>query len=256
VIRAVVSDLFGTVTPKWSNRASDQAKTSIAAMLGVPAPAFLESWNATWQDRETGRLSLHASFVDALGRLGVPYDDALIARLSAMWSNLVEERLVARNAQVTETLRWCRARGMKLGLVSNAGPAVPAAFQRSPIAELFDATVFSCETRTSKPDPRIFRYVCELLSVRPGDCLYVGDGGDDELQGAQRIGMMPVLLRVQSEIEEEGLPSGAARWNGPVIECFTGLRAHVEAPSRRSADRPDGRIEEWAPPKIAREAGW
>jgi putative hydrolase of the HAD superfamily len=256
VIRAVVSDLFGTVTPKWSNRASDEAKSTIAAMLGVPASSFLESWNATWRDRETGRISLQASFADALGRLGIPAGDTLVERLSEMWGKLVESRLAARNEEVIETLRWCRARGLRVGLVSNAGPAVPPAFQRTPLAELFDATVFSCETRTAKPDPRIFRYACELLAVRPGDCLYVGDGGDDELQGAQRIGMMPVLLRVESEIEQEGLPSGAARWAGPVIQCFSEVRRHVEAPSRRSADRSDGRIEEWAPPQIAREAGW
>jgi putative hydrolase of the HAD superfamily len=256
MIRAVVSDLFGTVTPKWSHRASDEAKTAIADEVGVSAQAFLESWNTTWRDRETGRLSLRASFLDTLRRLGVPYDDLLIARLSAMWSKLVEERLVARNEQVTETLRWCRARGLRLGLVSNAGPAVPPAFQRSALAELFDVTVFSCESRIAKPDPRIFRYTCELLAVRPGDCLYVGDGGDDELQGAQRIGMMPVLLRVQSEIEQEGLPSGASRWSGPAIDSFSDVRVHVEAPSRRSVDRSDLRIEEWFPPKIAREAGW
>jgi putative hydrolase of the HAD superfamily len=148
--------------------------------------------------------------------------------------------------------------GPKLGLVSNAGPAVPPAFRRSAPAALFDATVFSCENKVAKPDQRIFRYACELLSVRPGDCVYVGDGGDEELQGAQRIGMMPLLLRVEAEIEEEGLPAGAARWTGPVIESFSELRAHVEAPSRRSADRPSSPLEEWPLPGAGRgrEAGW
>ena len=258
MIRAVVSDLFGTLTPKWSTRASDEAKTTLASTIGVPAADFLEAWQATWRDRETGRKSLYASFEDALGRLRVPYDDALIARLSEKWGRLVDERLVARYPDVMDTLRWCRARGLKMGLVSNAGPAVPPAFKRSAFAGLFDATVFSCESKVAKPDQRIFRYACELLSVRPGDCVYIGDGGDEELQGAQRIGMMPVLLRVEAEIEQEGLPVGAERWNGPVIESFSELRAHIEAPTRRSADRPSASLEEWTLPSAGRtrEAGW
>jgi putative hydrolase of the HAD superfamily len=52
--------------------------------------------------------------------------------------------------------------------------------------------VLSCETGLVKPDPEIFKLCAARLGVRPEDCLYVGDGGSDELRGASTVGMTPV----------------------------------------------------------------
>jgi putative hydrolase of the HAD superfamily len=95
------------------------------------------------------------------------------------------------------------------------------------LAALIDVAAFSCSVGMAKPDQRIYLSACEALSVAPAECVYVGDGGDDELQGALEVGMTPVLLRVESEIAEDGLPSGAASWEGPVIESFDQLWRHI-----------------------------
>ena len=63
----------------------------------------------------------------------------------------------------------------------------------------FDATVFSCDVGVSKPDPRIYEIACEQLEVEPADCLFVGDGANDELPGAERAGMTAVQLRAPGE---------------------------------------------------------
>ena len=55
-----------------------------------------------------------------------------------------------------------------------------------------------------KPDHRIFQLACTRLGVEPEDCLYVGDGGSDELTAAKECGMHPVLIRV---------PYGDAPWD-------------------------------------------
>jgi putative hydrolase of the HAD superfamily len=44
-------------------------------------------------------------------------------------------------------------------------------------------------------DPRIYEIACERLGVEAGDCLFVGDGANDELPGAERVGMAAVQLR-------------------------------------------------------------
>jgi putative hydrolase of the HAD superfamily len=124
-------------------------------------------------------------------------------------------------------LQRARRRGLKIGLVSNAGPEVPEIFRASPLAALIDVAAFSCSVGMAKPDQRIYLSACEALSVAPAECVYVGDGRDDELQGALEVGMTPVLLRVESEIAEDGLPSGAASWEGPVIESFDQLWRHI-----------------------------
>jgi putative hydrolase of the HAD superfamily len=45
-----------------------------------------------------------------------------------------------------------------------------------------------------KPDPRIYRVALDELGVEPAEALFVGDGANDELAGAERVGMRAVLI--------------------------------------------------------------
>ena len=49
--------------------------------------------------------------------------------------------------------------------------------------------MFSCEAGLAKPDPEIYRKAMRELGVEAETTVYVGDGGDDELAGAQRAGL-------------------------------------------------------------------
>ena len=66
----------------------------------------------------------------------------------------------------------------------------------------------------SKPDPRIYEICCEWLGIEPAECLFVGDGANDELPGAERVGMTAVQLRVPGE----ELTESGQRWQGRAIE--------------------------------------
>jgi putative hydrolase of the HAD superfamily len=47
--------------------------------------------------------------------------------------------------------------------------------------------------------------------VKPDDCLYVGDGANEELRGAEAVGMTAVQLLV---------PGGEPHWGGPTIDSL------------------------------------
>ena len=47
----------------------------------------------------------------------------------------------------------------------------------------------SCELGIAKPEKEIFQRCIEELGVNYEECLYVGDGGSQELETAQRLGM-------------------------------------------------------------------
>ena len=66
----------------------------------------------------------------------------------------------------------------------------------------------------AKPDPRIYRIACERLGVEPGECLFVGDGANDELPGAERAGMTAVQL----ERPASALTPDGEAWQGASIE--------------------------------------
>lgn len=84
-------------------------------------------------------------------------------------------------------------------------------------APLFDAAVFSCRVGVKKPERRICEIACERLQVKPEECLYVGDGGSEELTGAAAMGMTSILIKAQDVEGALGHRSEAKIWKGPAI---------------------------------------
>jgi putative hydrolase of the HAD superfamily len=141
-----------------------------------------------------------------------------IDRILAMRVERVKRLLVPRD-DVLPTLDELRRRGHLLGMISVCTDDVPQVWDETPLGREFDATVFSCEVGVSKPDPRIYEIACERLGVEPDDCLFVGDGANDELPGAERAGMTAIQLRAPGE---DLTPDGEA-WAGPTIERLSDL---------------------------------
>ena len=224
---SLVVDLFGTLVPKWPSQLSAQTQRQMAEYLGVAETTFIEAWQSSAHGWQIGRKTPEESVSDVLAILGLPAEISRKDNLCHMWRNLVQECIRPRSDGVLDTLRWCRENSIKVGLVSNAGPDVPPVFRRHYMATLVDTAVFSCEVGMMKPDPLIYWKACEQLGVEPVDCIYVGDGGSNELDGALHVGMKPVMLKVQSEIEEEGLPPEVADWTGAMIDTFCDIRHHL-----------------------------
>ena len=93
-----------------------------------------------------------------------------------------------------ETLEALRAEGLKLGLLSNADASEIEGWSESPLCGSFDAEVFSCEVGHVEPEPEIYLKCLELIGLAPQECLFIGDGGSDELRGAQEVGLKPVFI--------------------------------------------------------------
>lgn len=126
------------------------------------------------------------------------------------------------------TLRALKERGFVIGLISDCSSEVPAMWNESPFAALIDAPLFSATEGIKKPDTAIFLRVCERLQVKPSACLYVGDGGSDELVGATAAGMHAVQVRYGD--------TDALKWAGAVVNSLAGVLDHCE-PVRISAAR-------------------
>ena len=61
--------------------------------------------------------------------------------------------------------------------------------EESVLFPYFDFACLSCELGVAKPDPEIFHRCMEALKIMPEDCIYVGDGGIQELETARDLGM-------------------------------------------------------------------
>jgi putative hydrolase of the HAD superfamily len=68
-----------------------------------------------------------------------------------------------------------------------------------------------------KPEPDIYLRTARALEVEPERCLYVGDGANDELAGAARVGMTPVLILPR---DREPWWDEVRDWDGLRIEAI------------------------------------
>lgn len=128
-----------------------------------------------------------------------------------------------------ETLRTLRATELKTALVSDCTGELPAVWEATALAELFDTAVFSCVEGTRKPDPELFRAAARRLGVPPQQCLYVGDGGGDELHGSAAVGMVPVLLAAPDWAGSHAQGRRADAWTGLRAEALSEIPGLLES---------------------------
>ena len=98
-------------------------------------------------------------------------------------------------AQTHALLESLRARGLALGLVSNAFDPLwllERDMKRMGLADRLDSFVFSSEVGVRKPHPDIFRRSLDELGVAPEQALFVGDRLYEDVRGARDLGMTTV----------------------------------------------------------------
>lgn len=192
--RAVVFDFFGTLTPVSPSQVWADNAAALAAALGVPPADLLRMLDETFPERITGAFGgVRETMQELARRLGVSLSGAQLADASRIRRER-QEAMFALRPEALGVISELRGRGLAIGLLSDCTIELPEAWPRLPLAIVVDVPVFSCLERTRKPDPRLFRKVAAGLRVDPEQCLYVGDGGGDELAGASAIGMRAVLL--------------------------------------------------------------
>ena len=101
-------------------------------------------------------------------------------------------RLGAHSLALLDSLR---ARGLKLGLVSNAfdpGWLLRRHLEASGLAQRLDVIVFSSEVGKRKPHRAIFERALDALDVRPEEAMFVGDRLFEDVRGAGELGITTV----------------------------------------------------------------
>ncbi len=226
---AVIFDLFGTLIKNFDVPEHDRLVVEMAALLGVPHSDFAPLWNdATWQQRATGELDspeANIQYICLLLRCEVGEEQITAA---ADLRRAFTQRSLVAWPDAVPTLNALRRIGYAIGLVSDCSSEVPLFWAKTPLAPLIDVAIFSCAVGFKKPDPRIYRLAIKQLGVAPERCLYIGDGGSQELTGAQSAGMVPVLI--QHTLESSGaFRRDAEDWSGTTITSLAHVLALLSA---------------------------
>lgn len=227
--KAVIFDLFGTLVPTLSNREYRLVLERMASALSIPVEDFNRIWFGTTHERNTGAIpSIEANIGYVCKELEVRTGDDQIRRAMRIRVDFVT-RIMQPRPDAIEVLSRLKSQGFKIGLISNCSPDTPVIWQDTPFVPFFNVTVFSSSAGMKKPDPRIFELAMEQLKVKPQDCLYIGDGASNELAGAARVGMSPVLIKVLDGDFDDSLPDDAREeWGGPTVSSLTEVLALVK----------------------------
>lgn len=226
-IAAVIFDFFATLTPGTPESIWEEHTARSAALLGVDVAAWRKSLNDSFGERATGALGdLPATFRELARRNGIaPGERALAAACAAR--RVAQRELFVFRDDALDVLAKVRARGLRVGVLSDCTSELSEAWLELPVASLVDARVLSCEVGRRKPDPELFALIVRQLGVAPAQCLYVGDGGGRELTGASACGMRAVMLRA----DDWWINVAHGReddWPGPAVPSLSAVLSLLE----------------------------
>lgn len=66
-------------------------------------------------------------------------------------------------------------RGIRLYILSNTGFTFHKFCYKIRYYDRFSGQILSCEERLMKPDPAIYRRLCDRFSLEPSECLFIDD---------------------------------------------------------------------------------
>ncbi len=190
-IRALIFDLFHTLT---SLEVSAAPGPGTPAILGIDPELWYQHWLTDPDDYVLGLAPVELALRRIARRLNPAVTEDRIQTALNVRHKRFRHALTNIEPETLNGLVKLRNLGFKLGLISNCGIDEIAGWDDSPLAPLFQTAIFSCNVRLKKPDPAIYLLAANNLSVRPDECLYIGNGGSDELNGARCAGMTPVLI--------------------------------------------------------------
>ena len=219
---AVIFDLFGTLVDNFSSREYEDALIQMASVLSLPPDEFSRVWFGSARALQASTLhSLEDKIKHICSEMGTQSEKGKIRHAVKIRLDYIRYVMKPRPDAV-EVLSWLREKGYKNGLISDCSQEIPVVWPETPLACLIDATVFSCLVGFRKPDRRMYELASERLDVPLDKCLYIGDGGSQELSGAIKVGMHPVLIRLDAGSTEKHLTS-REEWNGLAIHSLREL---------------------------------
>ena len=183
MIRAIIFDCFGVLT----------TDTWRAFIDSLPENTDIESVREVHRSYDAGLISKSDSaeqIKEITGRTFTELEDA------------VGQEVVKNNA-LLDHIRDLREEGYKIGLLSNvASPWITDYFLTQKEQALFDEIVFSYQVGMTKPDPRIYKLICERLGVGTNEAVMVDDI-DRYCTAAQAEGMQAIVYKDFAQFKRE-----------------------------------------------------
>jgi putative hydrolase of the HAD superfamily len=156
--------------------------------LFLDAARTKEIWTTS---PERSRAFWHRVYQAIFDGLGLLSGADAFERLEKEFTDVGNYRLFP---DVERNLRHLDRAGLKLGVVSNFEEWLERLLELLGVTPYFDVRVISGVEGIEKPDPAIFRLALERHGVAADRSVYVGDSPEFDIEPAESIGMLGVLI--------------------------------------------------------------
>lgn len=191
--KVVIFDLFETLITEWGHK--KYTKNEMCADLGIERKNFDIYWDEKEQERYMGKINFEDSILYVCKNCGKYVDNLML-------SSIVDKRIKTKSAcfeyvipDIFQLLKNLKAMGLRIVIISNCSSEEVKALKESEIYQYFDEVILSYEVHMKKPDTCIYEEVAKRLGVALIECVFVGDGGSNELMGAKAVGMKAIQAK-------------------------------------------------------------
>lgn len=187
MINAVLFDVFETLITE--SAVQPRRASSLGESLGLEREAFRVEWKTRRPRVVLGQVSLAEALAEISRSLSGSVNTDAVRRIC-------EQRVLEKAAafahvsdEVAALITDLADRGVALGVISNCFEEDVRAWPACRMARQFKCAMFSFAEGVAKPEPEIYRRAVRQLGVRPATTVFVGDGADNELAGAEQAGL-------------------------------------------------------------------
>ena len=191
-MKGVVFDFGGVMT----TTTMPERVHRLAGEIGV-------DWEVLKAGYSKYRLLMDGGYIDMREMYDLTLADADVSLGEDVLEKIISEDVASFCYRNEETLSWMRelkAKGFKIGILTNMSPSFVAPFKEhfGDFIGLADAMVISGQERMFKPQRRIYDLMSRRLGVEPGEILFIDDS-EANCDGARRAGWKAIRFTSLAE---------------------------------------------------------
>ncbi len=185
---------------------------------------FMIRWRLLWS-MVTGRDFDSLRLLKRAGKKsGCTMTEEQYKELAWLWYEPLS-RGIQIEPDLHQTLEKLRARGLRMGIVSNTfvnACALNRDIAQRKLADFFEFIYYSYDFAKRKPHLAMYKAAAEAFDLEPCQIAFVGDRLDTDVKGAMRAGMTAILKKGHANLQRK-IPSGVTR-----IDAIADLPAAID----------------------------
>ncbi|ADL52473.1 HAD family hydrolase [Clostridium cellulovorans] len=202
-IDVILFDLFFTlVTPRYNDFKNEND------IIGMS----VEEWEEHSEDSElylkraTGKeINPQQIIENIVSKIGMQLSENEKLEMLNLREHRFKNSLTNIDNNILKVILELKNSGKKLCLISNADVIDVMHWESSPLGQIFDKAIFSYKVGFLKPQREIYEIALKKMNTTPDRCIFIGDGGFNELKGAKRLGIKTIMTSYLLKRTEEEL---------------------------------------------------